>query len=145
MIVFDLRCAAGHVFEAWFASSEAYATQRAAGQVACPLCGDTAVDKAVMAPNIPAKTNRPPDAPDVSVAGVKQALRALADAQAQALAKSTWVGADFATHARAMHAGDEPDRPIHGQASRSEAKALIEEGVPIAPLPLPVIPPDASN
>ncbi|MGQ7359595.1 DUF1178 family protein, partial [Streptococcus suis] len=74
MIVFDLRCAAGHVFEAWFASSEAYATQRAAGQVACPLCGDTAVDKAVMAPNIPAKTNRRPDAPDVSVAGVKQAL-----------------------------------------------------------------------
>lgn len=143
MIVFDLRCAGGHVFEAWFGSSDAFEAQRVAGQVACPLCGATAIEKALMAPSIPAKGNRRPDPP--SAATVKAALGALAAEQAKALSASQWVGRTFATRARAMHQGDEPDTPIHGQATVAEAKALVEEGVPIAPLPLPVVPPEAVN
>ena len=143
MIVFDLRCGAGHVFEAWFASSTAYADQAAAGQVACPFCGDTAVTKAVMAPGIPAKGNQRGDPP--SPALVKQALHQLAAAQARALEGSQWIGKTFATRARAMHQGEEDHKPIHGQASLAEAKALADEGVPVAPLPLPVIPPEKTN
>ena len=52
MIVFDLRCDGGHVFEAWFQSSAAYETQRSAGHVVCPMCGTTGVGKAVMAPEL---------------------------------------------------------------------------------------------
>lgn len=143
MIVFDLRCATGHVFEAWFGSSTAYDAQAAAGQVACPLCGDTQVTKAVMAPSIPAKGNRRADAPPPAL--VKQALRQLAKGQAEALAGSQWVGGEFAERARAMHDGTEDVRKIHGQASLAEAKALVAEGVPVAPLPFPVVPPEKAN
>lgn len=143
MIVFDLRCDGGHVFEAWFGSSGAFLEQRAAGRIACPMCGATAVDKAVMAPSIPSKGNRrdEPPSPDA----VKTALKMLAARQAKALETSEWVGASFATRARAMHHGEEPGSPIHGQASIAEAKALIDEGVPVAALPLPVVPPEVAN
>lgn len=143
MIVFDLRCGTGHVFEAWFASSAAYADQAAAGQVACPLCGDTAVVKALMAPSIPAKGNQRGEVPPAAL--VKQALHQLAAAQAKALDGSQWVGTAFASRARAMHQGEEDHKPIHGQASLAEAKALVDEGVSVAPLPLPVVPPEKTN
>ena len=143
MIVYDLRCGAGHVFEAWFGSGAAYDEQRAAGQVACPMCGDGSVEKAVTAPAIPAKGNRREREP--SPAAVKQALKALAERQAKALERSEWVGPAFASRARAMHSGEEPDAPIHGQATAAEAKALIDDGVPVAPLPLPLVPPDKAN
>ncbi len=143
MIVFDLRCGGGHVFEAWFGSSADYEAQSAAGQVACPICGNPEVVKAAMAPGIPAKGNRRSEPPSPAV--VKQALRMLAAGQAKALEGSTWVGTGFAAQARAMHAGDEATKPIHGQASLAEAKALIDDGVPVAPLPLPVVPPEKAN
>ena len=137
MIVFDLRCGAGHVFEAWFASSAAFEDQRGRGLVACPMCGGAQVEKAVMAPAVSAKTNAapPPQA-------VKAALATLARAQAKALENSTWVGPNFAERARAMHDGTEPHATIHGQATPCEAKQLLDEGVPVAPLPLPVTPPE---
>lgn len=143
MIVFDLRCDGGHVFEAWFGSSAAYDAQVAAGQVACPLCGDTAVRKALMAPGIPAKGNR--RAAEPTPAAVKEALRQLATMQTKALEGSQWVGSAFATRARAMHDGQEAQSAIHGQATLAEAKALVEDGVQIAPLPLPVVPPERAN
>ncbi len=140
MIVFDLRCTDGHVFEAWFASSAAYDEQRGRRLIACPMCGDTGIDKAVMAPNIAPKGGGAP-----SPETVKAALAVLAQAQQQALKGSTWVGNAFASRARAMHSGEVDPAPIHGQATRAEAKALAEEGVAVAPLPLPVVPPDRAN
>ncbi|MCW4462967.1 DUF1178 family protein [Sphingomonas sp. BT-65] len=146
MIVFDLRCTTGHVFEAWFGSSADYERQREQALVACPLCGDTAIDKAVMAPNVAAKGNRRADAPPTpGKPDPRQVMAALAEAQAKMLEGSKWVGLAFADKARAMHLGDEAHAPIHGQASVAEAKALIEEGVPVAPLPLPVVPPEQRN
>ena len=141
MILFDLRCSGGHVFEAWFGSSASYEEQRAGGLIACPICGDADVAKAVMAPNVAAKGNsRAPGAPEI-----KAALAAIAAAQAEAIKRSQWVGADFASTARAMHAGDTPPAPIHGQATRAEARALVDDGVPVAPLLVPVAPPEAIN
>jgi hypothetical protein len=142
MIVFDLRCSQAHVFEAWFASSAAYDDQRQRGLIQCPLCHDATIEKAVMAPNIAPKGDRP--APP-SPAAMKSALAMLAKAQREALAGSEWVGRSFADRARAMHSGAADPTPIHGQATRAEARALADEGVPIAPLPLPVVPPEQAN
>jgi hypothetical protein len=149
MIVFDLRCSGDHVFEAWFGSSAAYDDQRARGLLLCPICGDTDIGKAVMAPNVGAKGNSQvtpqgvADAPTPAV--MKAAIQALAQAQASMLEKSEWVGRAFADKARAMHVGDIDSAPIHGQTTSAEAKALAEEGVPVAPLLLPIIPPEALN
>jgi hypothetical protein len=152
VIVFDLKCGGEHVFEAWFGSSAAYEDQRARGLVACPICGSGEVAKAVMAPNVSAKGNRrgaPPspvpgsDAPSPEV--LKAAMEMLATAQAKMLEKSQWVGTSFADKARAMHLGDEPAAQIHGQATPEQAQELVEEGVPVAPLLVPVVPPEQRN
>ena len=141
MIVFDLRCGSGHVFESWFASSAAWEDQRDRKLVTCPMCGDAEVAKAVMAPQVAAKGNRSGPPPHE----VKAALATLAAAQAKALESSRWVGKHFASAARAMHEGDRPHEIIHGQATIAEAKSLIDDGVPVAPLPLPVQPPKTTN
>ena len=154
MIVFDLRCPHAHVFEAWFGSSAAFEDQRMRGLLACPICGDADIVKAAMAPNVGAKGStakvdtsvaRTQPATPPSPHALKAALQALATAQAQALEKSQWVGRGFAERARAMHVGEAPATPIHGETTHAEARALIDEGVPIAALPLPVVPPDAVN
>ena len=144
MIVFDLRCTGGHVFEAWFASSGAFEEQSGAGQVRCPVCQDASVTKAVMAPAVAAKGNSRGDAA-ASPGKVKAALQALVAEQAKALQSSRWVGTGFAEQARAMHEGEREQATIHGQASLAEARTLLEEGVPIVPLLLPVVPPKTLN
>jgi len=154
--VFDLQCGGAHVFEAWFASSAAYEEQRARGLLLCPVCGDGDVAKAVMAPNVAAKGNSrvgvvpdasnaasPAEAP--SPAAIKAAMQAIAGMQAKMLEKSEWVGSAFADRARAMHAGEADPAPIHGQTTRAEAEALVEDGVPVAPLLVPIVPPEALN
>jgi hypothetical protein len=133
MIVFDLACGGGHVFEAWFGSQSDYEGQKARGLVSCPSCGDARIDKAPMAPRI--ATGASPSPGD---AGAKEMMRALMAAQTDMLSRSENVGTRFAEEARAIHAGDAEQRLIHGQASRAEAKALVEDGVPVAPLPFPV-------
>ncbi|WP_416463417.1 DUF1178 family protein [Sphingomonas sp. VDB2] len=156
MIVFDLKCAGqSHVFEAWFGSSADYEDQKARGLLACPLCGDVDVTKAVMAPAVGAKGNsravavrEEPTAPAMSGADqakMKALVEALATAQSKALEDSTWVGRGFAEQARAMHYGEKDRSSIHGEVAPAEAKALIAEGVEVAPLPFPVIPPQAKN
>ncbi len=154
MIVFDLRCDGGHVFEAWFGSSDDYEGQQARGLVSCPLCGSGEVGKAVMAPAVGAKGNQLPapaapnrpvpmqNGPTPSLEQMKAMLTALARAQAKALEGSEHVGKRFAEEARAIHDGEAPDRVIHGQATPEEARALVEDGVPVAPLPFPIVPPD---
>jgi hypothetical protein len=143
MIVFDLKCGGGHVFEAWFASSGAYEDQRRAGQVRCPVCDDCEIGKAVMAPAIAGKGNRRPDAPTPDA--IKSLMTELAHQQAEALKVSEWVGTAFADRARAMHLGEERHATIHGQTSLAEAKALVAEGVPVAPLLMPMTPPEKLN
>lgn len=144
MIVFDLKCGGGHVFEAWFGSSGDYADQRERGLIACPMCGDSGIEKAVMAPNVAAKGNQRA-VPAGGKPDPKALMAALAQMQAKMLEGSSYVGVAFVDKARAMHLGDEPHAPIHGQASVEDAKALIEEGVAVAPLPLPVVPPEQCN
>ena len=159
MIVFDLRCDGGHVFEAWFGSSGDYEDQKSRKLLNCPICGDAAIEKAVMAPNVGAKGNRasvpvpasqPPAVPASLPAApeaerVKRALAELAKAQARVLAESEWVGRGFAREARAIHDGDSDRRSIHGEASLAEVKSLLDDGIGVAPLPLPLIPDGKRN
>jgi hypothetical protein len=150
MIVFDLACSpAAHVFEAWFGSTDDYESQRARGLVACPLCGSTAVEKSVMAPRVSPKANRgapatpaaTPAAGMSSLETMKALLSTVAEAQRRILADSDYVGDRFAAEARAIHLGEIGERSIHGVATAAEARGLIEDGIPVAPLPLPVRPP----
>ena len=135
MIVFDLRCrGGGHVFEAWFASSDDYDAQAARGLVACPLCGDVEIEKALMAPRVGAKANASGESSSSGAitpsdaAGMKAMLAALARAQGKVLEKSTWVGRRFAEEARAIHHGEAEEKPIHGQATVAEARELARDG-----------------
>jgi hypothetical protein len=144
MIVFDLRCDGGHVFEAWFGSSADYASQQARGLISCPICGAADVIKAVMAPNVPAKGNGAPffTAPPEAV---KTMLAALAAEQKKIVSTSEHVGDRFADEARAIHLGEAETRSIYGRATRDEARGLLEEGIAVAPLPFPVAEPGSEN
>ena len=135
MIVFDLRCRdSGDIFEAWFKSSADFEEQAARGLVQCPVCQSASVEKAPMAPRLPAKAS-----------GDGPPLAQLAALQAKILKDSEWVGDRFAEEARSIHLGETKARPVHGSATAAETKSLIDEGVPVAPLPLPVVPPNQVN
>ncbi|KNG94839.1 DUF1178 family protein [Pseudaestuariivita atlantica] len=141
MIRFTLKCDNDHEFESWFASSAAYDTLRASGHVACAICGSSQVDKALMAPRIaPEGDDAPtqPPAPErekplsAPASPAEQALRAMREHVEKT---SDYVGTRFASEARAMHDGTAPERSIYGEARPDEARKLIEDGVPVAPLP----------
>lgn len=135
MIRYALACAAcGHEFEGWFASSGAYDRLQAAGEVSCPACGSAQVGKQIMAPAVARAVDSTPDP--------GKALAALARKAREHLASThDYVGADFASESRAMHYGETEARPIWGETTADEAKALEAEGVPAVPLPRPFVPP----
>lgn len=143
MIRYALRCAEGHVFDSWFQSAEAYDRLAASGRLTCGVCGGGGVEKTLMAPAVSApaepaaRAPEPPAAPMLSAPShpLEAALRALRE-RVEATAEN--VGRDFARKARAMHEGLDDSRPIYGEATREEARSLIEDGVPVAPLPWPV-------
>lgn len=146
MIIFDLKCAPeGHVFEGWFGSSADYEEQQRRGLVSCPLCGSGEVGKAVMAPAVGAKGNRASNLFSSEPGDVKRMLAALAAEQKKMLASSEHVGDRFADEARAIHLGEAEARAIHGRASRDDVVSLVDEGVPVAPLPFPVAAPGEEN
>jgi len=138
MISFTLKCENGHRFDSWFRSSDAFDSLRAAGMVACAVCGSTAVDKAVMAPRVQESRAQPPSADSTARPlhqNEQERAAALAEMRRRIEAQSDYVGQKFAQEARDMHDGLIPMRAIHGEARPEDAKRLIEDGVPVAPLP----------
>ncbi len=135
MIRYNLKCARAHEFEAWFRSSAAYDEQREAGQVGCAVCGATEVEKAVMAPALKAAATAAPDlAPRLSTPAspVEAALAAL---RRKIETTSDYVGREFAAEARRIHDGEGAKRAIWGEASLADARALKDDGIPVAPIP----------
>lgn len=133
MIVFDLQCRdGGETFEAWFRSNADFEEQREAGLVQCPVCQSVNVDKAPMAPRVPSKGSVSP-------------IARLAEMQGELLRNSRWVGDKFTDTARAMHLGEIEAEQVHGKATLEQAKSLVDDGIPVAPLPLPVTPPNQVN
>ena len=145
MIRFSLRCSQEHAFESWFQSGQAFEALLAAGHVSCPVCGATAVEKSLMAPMVrPARngdntaTDARSDRPNLAAPeGTPKDPRAqaIAHLKAEIEAKSDYVGMNFVTEARRMHSGEAPERAIYGEAKPEEARKLMEEGIPVAPLP----------
>ncbi|WP_375290174.1 DUF1178 family protein [Qipengyuania sp.] len=153
MMVFQLACDDAHSFEGWFRSSDDFARQMAEGMLQCPVCGSLSIEKAPMAPAVAAKGNQVSGGTRVDrqmskglvPKEVAEAFKALAAAQAKALSKSEWVGDRFAEEVRSMHYGESEEKQVHGSASGKEAAALIEEGISVAPLLVPIAPPDKLN
>ena len=138
MIAYTLRCHRGHEFEGWFRDSGAFDSQSSSGHLSCPSCKSVRIEKGIMAP---------------AVSGTKKtAVRKASEARqmrqfATGLRKyvqenADYVGPNFAEEARKIHYGESDPRAIYGEASTDEVKSLLEEGVPVAPLPPD---PDAAN
>lgn len=143
MIRYTLTCKAGHGFDSWFQNAAAFGALQAAGQLACPVCGETGVEKALMAPAVvqarpsavaPVPAEASPSRPSLSEPQ-SELEAAIAVLRRQIEENSDYVGMNFAAEARRMHDGDAPTRAIHGEAKPEEARKLIEDGVPVAPLP----------
>jgi hypothetical protein len=154
MIHYNLRCKQGHAFESWFQSSSAYEQQERRKLVNCPVCGSTDVERAIMAPQIVSKKGRdkapsepsspPAPAPEIIppspstplLMAQERELRAkLKELRDHIVKNADNVGESFPNEARKMHYGDIEHRPIYGEASPDEARALVEEGVEVMPLP----------
>lgn len=149
MINYALACDAGHEFESWFPSSGSYDAQVAAGLVTCPVCDSAKVEKRLMAPAV-ARTDRasavpaapqpaaaPPAAPVALMSEPERQVRAMLRAVREHVQRtSEHVGARFAEEARRIHYGESETRAIYGEASREDARALLEEGIAVHPLPV---------
>ena len=154
MIHYNLRCDKGHAFESWFQSSTAYESQEKRKLVNCPVCGSAKVERGIMAPQIvskkgrqsaeaapaPAATSTEVTAPAAStplLMAQERELRAkLKELREHIVKNADNVGERFPNEARKMHYGDIEHRPIYGEASPEEARALIDEGVEVTPLPV---------
>jgi hypothetical protein len=138
MIRYALSCPNNHGFESWFQSAQAYDTLASAGHVACPVCGSPDVRKTLMAPAVkPARkaaaTQEPAKGPLSQPSDPQE--KALAAMRRELEAKSDYVGPSFALEARRMHEGTAPERSIYGEARPEEARKLLEDGIPVVPLP----------
>lgn len=145
MILYSLCCSKDHGFEAWFPNSAAFDKQAKKGIVVCPICGDTKVRKAIMAPRISKGTAKSevsdrtqpttPSAPPANHVMAPQMREMLQELRKQVEANCDYVGDRFAEEARKIHYGETEERGIYGEASDSEAKALDEEGIEVGRIP----------
>jgi hypothetical protein len=131
VIVYALRCAGDHNFESWFKDSGAFDEQSASGKLVCPVCLTRKVEKAPMAPSLKSSVGERGSAPDE----MRKARQFMSGLRRYVEANADYVGPKFAEEARKIHYGETEERQIYGEASLDEAKALIEEGVDVAPLP----------
>lgn len=140
MIRYDLTCEKGHDFDGWFRDSAAYDAQAEGGLVSCAVCGSEKVSKQLMAPGIPAKANRAEAAPRQMVGGpvdprLAQMMKMVREIRRHVEQNAEYVGQRFAEEARRIHYEEAESRGIYGEATSEDAKALIEEGIAVQPLP----------
>ena len=129
MILFSLRCASGHEFEAWFRDGDGFEAQLKAGEITCPHCGDAQVEKAMMAPRI-GRSREKTRAPSPA-----QMRAALVELRRQVEANCDYVGERFAEEARRIHHGEADPHGIYGEATSEESKELAEEGISFGRIP----------
>ena len=130
MIRYTLSCDKDHQFESWFQSSNAFDALALGGHLACAICGSAAVTRAIMSPSVPSKGN----AVDLKMP-TSYSEKALIKMRKNVEDSSDYVGPSFADEARKMHDGDAPERAIWGEANFTDAKKLIDDGIPVVPLP----------
>lgn len=147
MIRYDLQCEKGHEFDGWFSNSDAYDKQVARHLVECVVCGSVKIEKQIMAPGIPAKSNRKsevarPMATTPADPRAQAMLQMMREYRAHVEKTAENVGDNFAEEARKIHYNETTPRGIFGQATPVEAAELIEEGIEVHPLP--VLPEDGN-
>lgn len=140
MIRYDLICDQGHGFDGWFRDSAAYDEQAAGGLVSCSVCGSVKVEKQLMAPGIPAKSNRRDESARKMIAGpvdprLAVMMQMVREMRRHVEENAEYVGPRFAEEARKIHYEEAEHRGIYGEASPDEAKALVEEGITVHALP----------
>jgi len=133
MIKYALGCGGGHEFEGWFSASEDFDDQAKRGLLTCPVCDTRDVRKQIMAPAV-AGTKKGEIAVDAATMRA-QVVQVMSQVRRHVEANFDYVGDRFATEARAIHEGKSEERGIYGEASPAEVKALVADGVPVAPLP----------
>ncbi len=133
MIRYALACADGHEFEGWFSDSGEFDRQTAAGLLKCPLCGAAHVGKQIMAPAVVGTKRK--GAGDKNKQSMMMEM--MGQVRAHVEANFDYVGEEFPAEARRIHAGEAEERGIYGEASPAEVRRLVEDGVPVAPLPPP--------
>ena len=132
MIKYRLICDDDHEFEGWFRDSADYDFQSEKGLIDCPSCGSEEVRKAVMAPAVARRDG----ARTARLAAIhKDLASAVARARDYVEKNFDYVGDKFPEEARKIHYGETEERGIYGEASGEDVKALVEEGVQVAPLP----------
>ena len=131
MIRYALACAGGHEFEGWFSASADYDDQRERGLVACPICESHDVTKQIMAPAVAGRAREAAADPEKRA----MMMEAMGQIRRHVETNFDYVGDSFAAEARAIHEGKSEQRGIYGEASKAQVKALVADGVPIAPLP----------
>lgn len=134
MIKYALTCEAEHAFEGWFGSSADYDDQHGRGLLECPLCGSRDVRKQIMAPAV-AGTKAQTSAPGMPPQMRQVMMEAMGKVRAHVEENFDYVGDAFAREARDIHEGKSEERGIYGEATPTEVKKLVEDGVPVAPLP----------
>ncbi len=135
MILFDLKCTGDHVFEAWFPDSDSFEAQAANDEIACPVCGDTEIAKALMAPNVSGAKKAGEAPQDKAAMHMGEYMSALAELRKHVEANCDDVGDKFPEEARKIHYGETEKRNIYGEASTEEAAELRDEGVEVQPIP----------
>ena len=130
MILFTLRCAREHEFEGWFPDNHRFEAQHADGGIACPHCGDTSVEKAVMAPRLGRSREAMPPA-----AALAQLRKVLIEMRRQVETHCDYVGNQFANEARRIHYGETDPHAIYGEASDAESRELVDEGISFGQIP----------
>lgn len=141
MIRYDLICDKGHGFDSWFRDSATYDKQAKRRLVLCPVCDSHKVSKQLMAPGIPAKSNKKSDEParvfNAPIDPRQQMLvKMMRELRKQVEQNADYVGDQFAEEARRIHYNEAEKRGIYGEATREDAEALVEEGIEIHPLPV---------
>jgi len=132
MIRYALACEHDHDFEGWFGSSADFDDQQARGLLECPVCASKAVRKQIMAPAV-AGTKR--ERTEASAPNRAMMMEAMSRIRRHVEDNFDNVGDTFAKEARAIHEGKSEARGIYGQATAAEVKGLVEDGVPVAPMP----------
>lgn len=139
MIQYALKCSNAHQFDSWFQSASAFDKLQTAGMLTCAVCGVAQVEKVLMAPAVrPARKiaeTSGSKGPGPLSAPATPAEQMIADMREKVEANSEYVGGEFAQKARAMHNGEAPEASIYGEANLEDAKKLVEDGVPVLPLP----------
>jgi len=153
MIHYQLQCSRAHAFDGWFKDSATFEEQAHKKLVECPECGDTTIERALMAPAVakrevlpvPVKPQSPPTAapdmtPDKVATGTTgglpaQMLAVLQRMRAEVEKNCAYVGPSFADEARKIHRGESEHRGIYGETTEEQAESLTEDGIPVARIP----------